>query len=88
MVRHALVALAEDGTVYSKGSLFMDCLEMEMDQLVAPAQRRVECTGQTIALRRTTYVPLDPLDLRWNSYIQNMSNCSWDELKAVCVQSE
>ena len=29
----------------------------------------VECTGQTITLRRTATVPLDPLGLRWNTYI-------------------
>ncbi len=36
----ALVALAKGGTVYPKGSLFMDCQAMEMDQLVALTQRR------------------------------------------------
>ena len=40
MVRRALVALAKGGTVYPKGSLFMDCPAMAMDQLVALAQRR------------------------------------------------
>ena len=40
VVRRALVALAKGGTVYPKGSLFMDCQAMEMDQLVALAQRR------------------------------------------------
>ena len=40
VVRHALVALAKGGTVYPKGSLFMDCQAMEMHQLVALAQRR------------------------------------------------
>ena len=71
VVRRALMALAEGGTIYPKGSLFMDCQEMEMDQLVALAQRRVECTGQTITLRRTTTVPLDLLSLRWNSNIHD-----------------
>ncbi len=66
----ALAALAKGGTVYPKDSLFMDCQAMDMDQLVALAQRRVECTGQTTTLRRTAVVPLDPLGLRWNSYIQ------------------
>ena len=33
-------ALANGGTVYTKGSLFMDWQAMEMDQLVALAQRR------------------------------------------------
>ena len=69
VVRCALVALTEGDTVYPKGSRFMDCQAMEMDQLVALAQRRVKCTGQTIALRRTTTVPLDLLGLRWNSCI-------------------
>ena len=41
VVRRALVALAKGGTVYPKSSLFMDCQAMEMDQLVALAQRRV-----------------------------------------------
>ena len=50
VVRRALVALAKGGTVYHKGSLFMDCLAMNMDQLVALAQRCVECTGQTTTL--------------------------------------
>ena len=40
VVRRALVALAKGGTVYPKGSLFMDCQAMAMDQLVALAQRR------------------------------------------------
>ena len=40
VVRRALVALAKGGTVYPKGSLFMDCQAMEMHQLVALAQRR------------------------------------------------
>ena len=40
VVRRALVALAKGGTVYLKGSLFMDCRAMEMDQLVTLAQRR------------------------------------------------
>ena len=40
VVRRALVALAEGGTVYPKGSLFMDFQAMEMDQLVALALRR------------------------------------------------
>ena len=31
LVRRALVALAKGGTVYPKGSLFMDCQVMEMD---------------------------------------------------------
>ena len=37
VVRRALVALAKGGTVYPKGSLFMDCQEMDMNQLVALA---------------------------------------------------
>ena len=61
VVRRALVALAKGGTVYHNGSLFMDCQAMA---------RCVECTGQTTMLRRTATVPLDPLGLRWNSYIQ------------------
>ena len=69
MERRAVVALAENGTVYPQSSLFMDCQAMEMNQLVALAQRRVECTGRTIALRRTTTITSDPLGLRWNSYI-------------------
>ena len=46
VVRRALEALAEGGTVYSKDSLFMECQAMEMDHremdqlLVALAQRR------------------------------------------------
>ncbi len=40
VVRRALVALAKGGTVDPKDSLFMDCQAMEMDQLVALAQRR------------------------------------------------
>ena len=40
VVRRALVALAKGGTIYPKGSLFMDCQAMEMNQLVALAQRR------------------------------------------------
>ena len=40
VVRRALVALVKGGTVYPKGSLFMDCQTMEMHQLVALAQRR------------------------------------------------
>ena len=40
VVRRTLVALAEGGTVYSNGSFFMNCQAMEMDQLVALAQRR------------------------------------------------
>ena len=39
VVRCALVALAMGGTVYPRGSLFMDCQAMTMDQLVALAQR-------------------------------------------------
>ena len=39
VVRRTLVALAKGGTVYPKGSLFMDCQAMGMDQLVALAQR-------------------------------------------------
>ena len=61
VVRRALVALVKGGTI------FMDCQAMEMDQLVALAQRRMECPGQTIKLRRTATVPLDPLGPRWNS---------------------
>ena len=38
VVRRALVALVKGGTVYPKGSLFMDCQTMEMHQLVALAQ--------------------------------------------------
>ena len=64
VVRRALVAL-----VYPKDSLFMDFQAMQMDQLVALAQRRVERTGQTTTLRLTSTVPLDPLGLRWNSYL-------------------
>ena len=41
VVRRGLVALVKGGTVYPKGSLFMDCQPMEMNQLVALAQRRV-----------------------------------------------
>ena len=33
------------------------------------AARCVEFTGQTITPRRTATIPLDPLGLRWNSYI-------------------
>ena len=33
VVRRALVALAESCTIYPKGSLFVDCQAMEMDQL-------------------------------------------------------
>ncbi len=33
-LRRALVALAEGGTVYPKGTLFIDCQSMEMDQPV------------------------------------------------------
>ena len=42
VVRPVLVSLyiSRGGTVYPKGSLFMDCQAMEMDQLVAIAQRR------------------------------------------------
>ena len=40
VVRRALVALANGCTVYPKGSLFMDCKAMEMDQLIALAQWR------------------------------------------------
>ena len=40
VVRRALVALAKGGTVYPKGSLFVDCQAMDMDQLVALAHRR------------------------------------------------
>ena len=40
VVRRALVALVKGGTVYPKGSLFVDCQTMEMHQLVALAQRR------------------------------------------------
>ncbi len=40
VVRRALVALAKGGTVYPKGSLFMDFQAMDMDQLVALAQQR------------------------------------------------
>ena len=36
VVRRALVALAKGGTVYPKGSLFMNYQAMDMDQLVAP----------------------------------------------------
>ena len=32
----------------------------------------MEYTGQTITLRRTATVPLDPLGLRWNSYIHTV----------------
>ena len=35
VVRRALVALAKGGTIYPKGSLFMDCQAMEMNQLMA-----------------------------------------------------
>ena len=38
--RRGLVALAQGGTVYPKGSLFMDCHAIEKDQLVALTQRR------------------------------------------------
>ena len=40
VVRRALVALAKGGSVYPKGSLFMDCQTMKFHQLVALAQRR------------------------------------------------
>ena len=40
VVRCALVAFAEGGKVYPKGSSFMECQAMEMDQLVALAQQR------------------------------------------------
>ena len=56
---------------YPKSSPFIDCQAIEMNQLVALAHRHVECTGQTIALRRTTTVSLEPLGLIWNSYIQS-----------------
>ena len=39
VVRRALVALAKGGSVYPKGSLFMDCQTMKFHQLVALAQR-------------------------------------------------
>ena len=70
VVRRALVALAKGGSVYPKGSLFMDCQKMKIHQLVALAQRCVERTGQTTTMRRTATVPLDPLGLIWNAYIQ------------------
>ena len=73
MVRRALVALAKGGTVYPKGSLFMDGglpgNGYEPASGTSTAARCVECTGQTTMLRRTATVPLDPLGLRWNSYI-------------------
>ena len=71
VVRRALAVLAKGGTVYLKGSLFMDGKAMEMDQLVVLAQRCVECTGQTITLRRTATLELDALGLRWNSSSRN-----------------
>ena len=40
VVRCALVAHTKGGAIYPKDSLFMDCQAMEMDQLVALAQRR------------------------------------------------
>ena len=40
VVRRAMVALAKGGTIFTKDSLFMDCQAMEMNQLVALAQRR------------------------------------------------
>ena len=71
VVRRTLVALAKGGTVYPKGSLFMDCQAMEYVPAngSSTAARCVECTGQTTTLRWTATVPLDPLGLRWNSYI-------------------
>ena len=71
VVRRALVALAKGGSVYPKGSLFMDCQTMKFHQLVAlvlTAARCMERTGQTTMMRRTATVPLDPLGLRWNAY--------------------
>ena len=47
VVRRALVALAKGGSVYPKGSLFMDCQTMKFHQLVALAQRR--CAWNALA---------------------------------------
>ena len=71
LVRRALVVHAKGGTVYPKGSLFMDCQGngYEPASGISKAAPCVECTGQTITLRRTAIVSLDPLGLRWNSYI-------------------
>ena len=93
VVRRALVALAKGGTVYSKGSLFMDCQAMEMNQLVALAQRRGAWNALAKQLRRTTTVPLDPLDLRWDSYIEcceSVGGYSWacGDRGCMCCWSE
>ena len=40
IVRRALMALCEGGTRYPEGSLFMDCPDMDLTQLVALAMRR------------------------------------------------
>ena len=59
VVRHTLVAVAEGGTVYPKGSLFMDC--QAMDQLVALAQwsvnelaKQLHCEGLPVPLYHWT----------------------------------
>ena len=71
VVRRALAALAKGGTVYHKGSLFygLPGNDDEPASGTSTAARCVECIGQTITLRCTATIPLNPLGLRWNSYM-------------------
>ena len=69
MVRRALMALAKGSTVYPKGSLLYGLPGNDDGPASGTSTVAwcVECTGQTISLRWTATIPLDPLGLRWNS---------------------
>ena len=60
--------------VYPKGSIFMDCQTMKLSPAssTSTAARCMERPGQTTTMRRIATVPLDPLGLRWNAYIQTV----------------
>ena len=66
VVWRALVALAKGGTVYPKGSLFMDCQTMEMHQLVALAQRRSAWNALAKQLRWDGLPPYHWTPWVWN----------------------
>ena len=63
-MRRALVALVKGGTVYPKGSLFMDCQAMEMNQLVALAQRRGAWIALALSLHTCSQLRADLLAMK------------------------
>ena len=86
VVRRALVALAKGGSVYPKGSLFMDCQTMKFHQLVALAQRRGAWNALATQLRWDGLPPYHWTPWVWDgthTYTLAKSNTL---INIICIQ--